>query len=411
MTRPVLFVCSNQNHVRMLTPVARHIVQKGNTPVVWATLDLYYRHEAQKALAENGWDDWVHLPRPSGASATPWEGGAWARMQTFLQGQRAVRRMLRDANPGVIVLGNDLGSLERLFIHEGHRLNVPSLLVQDGVVALRGQAATKVPLPRRLLHAAMTSLHLRMPDAKGYGQNGADRVAVMGPAVARWLASQGVPRECIAVTGQPAYDRLYHMQLGAAQPESRDALGLPQRQKIVLFSSQPYLRYNMCDETTARRIWRTVIEGVKGLGAGHHLVAKLHPAETPEFTRRWLGEDFPEGWTLTRDADVLGLAFHCDALVTVSSTTALEAIYLGKPTVMLDSGLGALPIPYVESGAALEARNAGELTDKLRQGLYDADTRGGLAAARGPFVREHLYRMDGRATERVAAEILTLTGG
>lgn len=409
MKPTVLFVCSNQNHARMFTPVARRLIQREGIAVVWVALDSYYRHNAEAALLENGWSDFKHLPRPPEAQGTPWEGGARARVQVLLQGRKAVRALVHDAGPGAIVLGNDMGPLERLFIREGQARGIPSLLVQEGVIALHQGAGTpRPPAHRRLAQTVMTALGLRLPDPKPYGQNGADRIAVMGPAMARWLQSQGVAREQIAVTGLPAHDRLYALKQGETQPESLAALEVPETDKIVLFSSQPYLRYNMCGAAATLQIWQTVIEGVRALGAGHHLVAKLHPAEDLDFTRRWVGEDFPPEWTLVRDADVLGLIFRSDALVTVSSTTALEAIYLGKPTVILECGLGALPIPYVESGAALLAKDAAELTVRLRQGLYDAEVQGKLLSAREAFVSEQMHSMDGRAAERVAGEILAL---
>jgi len=311
-------------------------------------------------------------------------------------------------HPGVIILGNDLGPLERLFIQKGREMGIPSLLVQDGVISLQPQPAPRVSAPRRALRAAMTALGLRMPDPKGYGQNGTDRIAVMGEAVADFLKREGVPPERIAVTGQPRYDVLFALRQGAAQPESLDGLCLPEGQKVILFSSQPYLRYNMCDEAKARSIWRIVIDGVKGLGPGHCLVAKLHPAEDLEGTRRWLGGDFPAAWTLTRDADIFSLAFRADAVVTVSSTTALEALYLGKPVVILDAGVTSLPIPYVQSGAAFPAKDARELTARLREGLYDTAVRARLTAAGAAFVAEHTHAADGGATERVGHEILAL---
>ena len=419
MKRPVVFVCSNQTHVRMFTPVARCLLQTPETaetsgvssvPIHWVALDRYYRHEAERALRENGWTDCTLLSRPRGASDTPWEGGALARVRVFRQGNEAVRAFLQDSRPGAVVLGNDIGVLERLFIQRGRALGIPTLLVQDGVIALHEEPHRSPALHQRLSRTVATWLGCRMADPRPYGQNGAHRIAVMGDAVARWLSSQGVPANRTTVTGQPRDDFLHALRQSAAQPLGLEALGLPEGQKIILFSSQPYLRYNTCSETTARQIWRTVIDGVKALGDGHHLVAKLHPAEDLTWTRRWLGDDFPPGWTLTRDADVLSLVFRADALVTVVSTTALEAICLAKPVVLLQTELWVSPIPYVESGAALLARDAAELTARVRDALYDDGTRASLKAAGEAFAGEYARAADGYATHRVAREILMLIG-
>jgi hypothetical protein len=420
MTHSVAFVCSNQNHVRMFTPVARLLTARSrevsetpgvsDIPVHWVALDRYYRHEAELALRENGWADCTLLPRPAGASDTPWEGGPLARVRVLHQGRKAIRDFLRNARPGVIVLGNDLGTLERLFIQYGRDLGIPTLLVQDGVIPLHEAGSTREDASRRMLHKIMEGAGLRMADPRPYGQNGADRIAVIGEAVKRWLISQGVSSERIVVTGQPRYDFLHALRQGTAQPQGLDGLGLPEGQRIILFSSQPYLRYRACGETTARNIWQTVIDGVKGLGVGHHLVAKLHPAEDLDWTRHWLGDDFPPEWTLTRDTEVMSLTFRADALVTVASTTALEAICLGKPVVLLETDLWVPSIPYVDSGAALQARGTAELAARMRDALYDDNARERLKTAGEAFADEYAHAADGEATARVARQILELSG-
>jgi hypothetical protein len=407
MSREVMFVCSNQNHAHMFTAVAHVLMLGGGASPMFVALDAYYHHEAAPALQQDSWSGVTVLARPSGAVDTPWTGWPFAFFRLAREGRRAAVTLLEQRQPAAVVLGNDLGIIERTFIGEGRRLGIPSLLVQDGVVALGETCATAAKGPTRLLQDVLTVLGVHPSSPKCYGQNGANRIAVMGPAVARWLVSQGVPSGRIAVTGQPCYDRLFELREGLTQPESREALGLPAEQRIVLFSSQPYLRYRLCDEATARCIWQTVIEGVRGLGAGHRLVAKLHPAEDLEFTRKWLGDAFPREWTLTRDADVFSLTWHADVVVTVASTTALEAIYLGKPVVVLSAGLGRLPLPYVASGAALEAEGAVQLTARLREALYAPETRKRLAAAGSVFVTEYAC-VDGRASERVAIEIFRL---
>ncbi|MGB9593769.1 MAG: hypothetical protein ACPL7R_06510, partial [Anaerolineae bacterium] len=216
MAQTALFVCSNQNHVRIFSPVARILEQEGRVAPRWVALDRYYNHEAEATLREHGWADYALLPRPGSASGTPWEGTAWTRIRILQQGRRAVRTCLRAERPSVVVLGNDIGILERLFIAESRRLSIPSLLVQDGVIALRPVHEPPVSLPRRVAHATLTLLGLRLPDSKPYGQNGADHIAAMSEAVAQFLAQHGVPQQKVTVTGQPRYDYLYALKLGSA---------------------------------------------------------------------------------------------------------------------------------------------------------------------------------------------------
>lgn len=412
MTASALFVCSNQTHVRMFSPVARVLEEQspGRIIVRWLSLDPYYRHGVEEALREHGWQEHISIPRPPGDTGLPWQGGPLTRMRILLQGRQAVRRVLRGTRPSLIVLGNDIGLLERLLIREGQILRIPSLLVQEGVLALHEVPFASFSLLRRAIHKSMVAMGLRLPDPRPCGLNGADYVAAMGEAMAEWLVAHGLSRQQVSVTGQPRYDYLYALKKGTATP-SLLSMPLPDAHKIIVFASQPYVRYGMCSVAEARQIWHTVINGVKELGEGHHLIAKLHPAEDVEWTRRWLADTLPPEWTLTRDDDVLSLAFRADALVTVISTTALEALYLEKPVILLDACGVKQPIPYVPSGAALEARSATDLALRLKEALYDASVQARLAQARRAFVPKQLDIADGRASERVADFIRAIVGG
>lgn len=410
MVPKILFACSTPNHVRVFSPVARVLADSPNAPVIrWLSLDAYYRQGVERTLREHGWPEHITLPRPPGDTGTPWEGGPLARIRILRQGKRAVHRLMRDIQPDVIVLGNDIGTLERLLIGEAHALHAPSLLVQEGVLAQHEEPFARFSLPRRTVHRIMTAMGLRLADPRPCGLNGADHVAVMGEAMAEWLVEHGLSPTQVTVTGQPRYDFLYALKHRTLNPTPL-SVRLPDADKIVLFASQPYVRYGMCSVAEARRIWQTVINGVKGLGDGHHLVAKLHPAEDVERTRHWLADILPAEWTLTRDDDVFSLTFRADALVTVISTTALEALYLEKPVVLLQVCGVRQPIPYVPSGAALQARSEAELTTRLREALYDEGVRARLAQARRAFVPRQLDIADGRAAARVADLIRTIAG-
>ncbi len=320
-----------------------------------------------------------------------------------------MRACLRAERPSVVVLGNDLGTLERLFIAEARRLGIPSLLVQEGVLAQHGEPLVRFSWPQRIAHAAMAWLGLRMPDPRPCGLNGADHIAVMGQAMAELLMRQGISQRQITVTGQPRYDLLYALKRGTAMPKPLP-VPLQTGEKIILFTSQPYVRYQMCSVVGARQIWQTVISGVKELGDGHRLVAKLHPGEDTEWTRGWLADTFPPDWILTRDDDVFSLVFHADALITVISSTALEALYLDKPVILLDACGVKQPIPYVPSGAVLQARTADDLTLRLKEALYDEGVRARLAQARRAFVPWQLDIADGKASERVTNLIEMIAG-
>jgi glycosyltransferase involved in cell wall biosynthesis len=104
---------------------------------------------------------------------------------------------------------------------------------------------------------------------------------------------------------------------------------------------------------------------------------------------------------VVRDIPLLPLLERSRVMVTIFSTTALEAMMLDVPVITVNTRNRPDLMPYAGSGAALGVRDLGDLEDAIRRAATDEKTREGLAAGRKRFLSSHLYKMDSRSSERV----------
>jgi CDP-glycerol glycerophosphotransferase (TagB/SpsB family) len=105
-------------------------------------------------------------------------------------------------------------------------------------------------------------------------------------------------------------------------------------------------------------------------------------------------------------ADLLELLHAADALVTVESLSAVEALVLGRPVLILNmpTNLRAL----VDEGVALGVPAGADPTEALRRLLFDSATRQALAQARQRYLSEVAQGVDGGAARRIV-ELIAAT--
>ena len=88
-----------------------------------------------------------------------------------------------------------------------------------------------------------------------------------------------------------------------------------------------------------------------------------------------------------------------DALVTVESLSAVEALVLGRPVLILN-GAHEPPGPRGRAAWPWACPAGADPTDALRRLLFDPATRDALADARDRYLSDVAAGVDGRATER-----------
>src|SRR5262249_50558321 len=131
---------------------------------------------------------------------------------------------------------------------------------------------------------------------------------------------------------------------------------------------------------------------------------KIHPDDSPE--EHWqalLHSSEMDSVLEVTSTRPLGECFDmADAMMTIASTTSLEAIAAGLPVALINY----LPIPWYlpfdESGAVLPVTDPSRLTDVIRTLLFDTDTRSRLRANAPRVFFDELYLQDGKSAQRIA---------
>jgi glycosyltransferase involved in cell wall biosynthesis len=88
-----------------------------------------------------------------------------------------------------------------------------------------------------------------------------------------------------------------------------------------------------------------------------------------------------------------------------NSTAGLEAIALDKPVIVINFCNVPENVPYVKSGAALQATNIDELKEAVSAISGNIKTLQQLAEGRKRFVDLYLYKNDGKASKRIVEVI------
>jgi len=234
-----------------------------------------------------------------------------------------------------------------------------------------------------------------------------DRTAVFGEEARRLLVEMGrYADDGLVVTGSPKFDELLEAARAADRAAARARLGVAPGEKLLVVAS----RHRAIREThtSIGPAFPALLRAVEAL-PGVRCLVKPHPAEPAEpyeADRRAAGAAATR--ILRPSSDLASLLQAADALVTVESLSAVEALVLGRPVVVLQmpTNLRAL----VASGAALGVSEGEDPRPALEAVLFDPATRARLEEARGRYLSEVAHGVDGRATERILALLRDTAG-
>lgn len=272
-----------------------------------------------------------------------------------------------------IVLRHDVWELQRLSAEVAKKSGVPAIVVQHGVFGEKGE--------REIF---------------------ADKIAVWGDMCADIYESFGNAREKCRVTGNPRLDRFFQRQPGLSRDQVHETLGLDKDKKTVLFVSGIYRSflstYLSGDEN--QPIISELISMMKAMPR-YQLIIKLHPYEPKDFSEAAIAYYGANNVKLVKEFDLYSLLSAVDLAVTKRSSVGLKAMAVGIPVIIVNFEKRKEITPYVDSGAAVEARTPVELRDKIAAGLESQELRAILKEKGHKFSVAYAYKLDGNSSQRV----------
>lgn len=334
--------------------------------------------------------------------------------------------------PNMLIVGHDILPINQLFIKAANSKGIPTLLVQDGILAAEREAGTVkntysrlnflVTFPLRLSRflrllksrkftflqiLRILRLELRY-NPKGkiistYGHGECSKIAVFGNAVKEVLPSEGIDPERIVVTGNPKSDKLFHHRNINSKQSVCKRWGIPQENEIIVLLNQPFIGVKALKQ---RNKFITAIIDAVSQFQNISLIIKLHPGEN-ENTYQKIVKEIGYPAIISKDADLAELLSASSLVITISSTAALEAMALGKRVVIVNLFNDPSTSFYKESGV-LYAYTEKDISLSIMKVLSDPQTREGMRTSMERFVYEQAYLQDGKASKRIAQLIKSM---
>jgi len=296
------------------------------------------------------------------------------------------KRMIEEEKPDLILILNEYGRFERALVIAGTLRSVPVLAVQHGVIH---------PTHEGYIHAhdeispegSVKAPYCPIPDITAvYGTYHKDLLTKVS----------AYPEDSVVVTGQPRYDTLYHADKIYDKEKKIREYNTNLEHKIILWTTQCH---GLSDEENIKN-FKVIFETMQNL-KDRTLIIKQHPGEGKRYTkmiRNYLEKYKANAIITPKDSDTYELLFVCDLMITRHSTTAMEAVALNKPVVILNLSGEPDPVEYVMEGVALGVYSEEDLRPAIEKLLKDDSE---LARNRAKYIEKYLYKIDGKATERV----------
>lgn len=316
---------------------------------------------------------------------------------------KTMLRVLQDESPDVVVT-TTMNRFEAATLYAASLLGIASLKVEDLIGRINRTFPDKIQVEtdeerERLIAKGVKPQNiifkseLKYPIVMNYCEHvyqcqmntRPTGFAVLCAYAKKEIQKRGIEPDSIYITGQPAFDQhpwyLAHTNKDVVCGE----LKLSSTKPIAVFMSQP--------NAEREEVLRTLIAAVKQIDMNKvQIVLKLHPNEDGKIQRIILEEQNIDNIKLVKNIDARTLLAVSDLVITVSSTTGLEAAVMGKPLAYINVTSKDDYIPFADMGIGFKCSNSEELAEVL-QLLIDQKIQ------LPPNVAK--YRTDGKAAERV----------
>ena len=237
-----------------------------------------------------------------------------------------------------------------------------------------------------------------------------DYVGAFDHESAHIMAGHGIEHHRIIVTGNPRFD-LYR-QNKRMRNEFREIRNIPKNARLVAFMSVPVASEETggIESGMTKSEYETILETIYGLlndMDGIFLVVKPHPEEDISIHQKFRAASQEDHFKFVTNCSAYELLNAADIVITLYSTTALEAVYLDKPLFLLNFRQGADLVDIAERGAAVSIRSREELVQALRD--YFRNTE--MEKKYGEGRKQYLAQMGikpGESASRCAEVIMSL---
>ncbi len=296
------------------------------------------------------------------------------------------KKMLVIEKPNLIVMEEEYGQFERALIVAGKVKKIPTIAVQHGIINLYHFGYT---LFRNNDYKNKNSKFLHCPIP--------DKTAIYGPRDKYFLMEKSdYSEDSLIITGQPRYDILFHVDQIYSKEKFTKKHDINQNNKIILWATQCH--YFSFKENGRNFI--AIFEAIQNI-KNVTLIIKQHPGEKRMYTKmikNYLKQYKINSIITSPRSDIYEQLFVSDLMLSGPSTSVLEAVVLNKPIIFLNFTKEPDIVNYVECNIAIGVYEKEYLLPTIKKLLEDDSE---LVENRQKFIKDYLYKVDGKATERV----------
>lgn len=199
-------------------------------------------------------------------------------------------------------------------------------------------------------------------------------ITVPGDRDKEYLLKTGVKENKIIITGRPRYEKFYRGQKKKLTEikdiNGKDIYKFKPNKFTILFTTSPI------DYKSREKQLLTVLDSIKKLNLIDNLIIKLHPSENEKWYETKLNE-LNLNPTIVKECNILELINSSDLLLSRVSTTILEAMLVGTPSILLNLTNARFHISgtylFSKDDFLIKIKNQEELTTILKKIYYNSD--------------------------------------
>lgn len=266
----------------------------------------------------------------------------------------------------------------------------PQLVLVGNPLSMEGTVARRIAQAKNLKTASMQHGEIA-PTQSDWAKFGLDLITVWGPGPKERLQRIGLATETVAVTGAPWLD--HFSTLKQRPPQS------PKRILIALSGAG-----NSVGMAEHKAQVRKLLEAAKELPE-YRWSFRLHPKDDPQ-----IYASAPPNAQIVAAADAPDIhddLQKSDLLITVTSTSALDAMLENVQVLTLGRPQGEARPDYVKAEATIDVAWDEPLPPKLKNALENAPDEA-LRNRAKKCLEQYFGALDGKAAERAANAIKTL---
>lgn len=379
-----LFVISEPTHLNQLLPVSKLLPQKD---FIWITPKVKMYHKLR--LLNQPVVFWSHyFFQCKSYNKKAWfnkklnfSQEEWKILKNEVQKEwiRALRlaipfsQYLKKYSPRYIFIGNDLTLEGRLATLIGKQQNVPTGMIQHGL------------LTRDKINAWHCVNHLY----------------VYGKVYKKILKESGYTAGNIMVVGAPYLDNKSVTSGKEIDIRIRNKFNLSKSDKYILVALSGYGHGTSYEHYI--KLIKTILT-VESKLKDINFIYKLHRKDTPvnyKIIAREIGIGEPnlaEGNDQTLPSDIFEWFHGCHAMITGNSMVAIEAILCNIPVISIDLISEYQDTHFIEQKASINVHSEGELLFQLKEILLEKRT---IQVNQDKFIADNFYQLDKLASNRI----------